>query len=144
MAAERSARRAGARTLLIDDRFAGTTCASVGCMPSKLLIAAAGAAHAVRQAEVFGVRAKVVEIDGRVVMARVRHERDAFVAGVNIELARLPEGVMLHGRACFVDQTTLELTDGRRIAAPGDCHRDRRGTCCPSHLRRRPRSGPHQ
>jgi len=41
LAAERAARKAGAKTLLIDDRFAGTTCATVGCMPSKLLIAAA-------------------------------------------------------------------------------------------------------
>jgi dihydrolipoamide dehydrogenase len=41
LAAERAARKAGAKTLLIDDLFAGTTCASVGCMPSKLLIAAA-------------------------------------------------------------------------------------------------------
>src|SRR5882762_9642850 len=50
LAAERTARNAGAKTLLIDDRFAGTTCASVGCMPSKLLIAAADAAHGVRRA----------------------------------------------------------------------------------------------
>jgi pyruvate/2-oxoglutarate dehydrogenase complex dihydrolipoamide dehydrogenase (E3) component len=47
LAAERTARKAGAKTLLIDDRFAGTTCASVGCMPSKLLIAAADAAYGV-------------------------------------------------------------------------------------------------
>ena len=36
LAAERSARRNGATTLLIDEGFGGTTCASVGCMPSKL------------------------------------------------------------------------------------------------------------
>jgi len=55
MAAERSARRAGAKTLLIDDGFVGTTCASVGCMPSKLLIAAA---HAAREI------CKAVEVQG--------------------------------------------------------------------------------
>ena len=43
LAAEHEARKAGASTLLIDPRFAGTTCATVGCMPSKLLIAAADA-----------------------------------------------------------------------------------------------------
>jgi pyruvate/2-oxoglutarate dehydrogenase complex dihydrolipoamide dehydrogenase (E3) component len=32
LAAERAARQAGAKTLLIDDRFTGTTCATVGCM----------------------------------------------------------------------------------------------------------------
>jgi dihydrolipoamide dehydrogenase len=30
LAAERTAWKTGAKTLLIDDRFAGTTCASVG------------------------------------------------------------------------------------------------------------------
>ena len=71
LAAERNARRNGARTLLIDETFSGTTCASVGCMPSKLLIAAAHAAHAVRQASVFGIAAEP-RIDGAAVMARVQ------------------------------------------------------------------------
>jgi dihydrolipoamide dehydrogenase len=44
LAAERAARKAGANTLLIGDRFSGPTCTTVGCMPSKLLIAAANAA----------------------------------------------------------------------------------------------------
>jgi len=57
----------------------GTTCALVGCMPSKLLIAAAEAAHAVGQARNFGVHVDgVVRIDGREVMDRVRRERDAL------------------------------------------------------------------
>jgi dihydrolipoamide dehydrogenase len=34
LVAERSARRTGAKTPLIDDGSVGTTCASVGCMPS--------------------------------------------------------------------------------------------------------------
>ena len=41
LAAERADRKAGAETVLIDDRFAGTKRVSVGCMPSKFLIAAA-------------------------------------------------------------------------------------------------------
>ena len=55
LAAERAARKAGAKTLLIDDRFAGTTCATLGCMPSKLLIAAANAAQSVRRASELGI-----------------------------------------------------------------------------------------
>src|SRR5260370_5497025 len=70
LAAERAARKAGAKTLLIDDRFAGTTCASVGCMPSKLLIAAADAAFDARKASMFGIDATPC-VDGRAVMARV-------------------------------------------------------------------------
>ena len=68
LAAERAARKVGAKTILIDDHFAGTTCATVGCMPSKLLIAAAKAAHRVREASIFGIRARPT-IDGRAVTA---------------------------------------------------------------------------
>lgn len=117
LAAERSARGNGAKTLLIDDRFAGTTCASVGCMPSKLLIAAADAAHAVRRAGIFGIGAQDQVIDGVAVMARVRRERDKFVAGVKSSFERLPASVIVEGRARFVDRTTLELEDGRQISA---------------------------
>ena len=47
LAAYRAAKAAGTRALLIEGGPYGTTCARVGCMPSKLLIAPAEAAHAV-------------------------------------------------------------------------------------------------
>lgn len=117
MAAERTARRAGASTLLIDAGFSGTTCASVGCMPSKLLIAAADAAHAVRHAEGFGLKATLNEIDGAAVMNRVRKERDAFVAGVLKDYASLPDGVRIDATARFNGPTSLALSDGRHVDA---------------------------
>ena len=46
LAAYRTVKAAGRRALLIEGGPYGTTCARVGCMPSKLLIAAAEAAHA--------------------------------------------------------------------------------------------------
>lgn len=117
LAAERAARRAGASTVLIDDRFSGTTCASVGCMPSKLLIAAAHAAHAVRTAAIFGVTVPAPTIDGAAVMARVRLERDRFVAGTKASFGHLPDGVAVRATARFVDATTLALDDGRKVHA---------------------------
>ncbi|MGI4881053.1 MAG: dihydrolipoyl dehydrogenase [Janthinobacterium lividum] len=117
LAAERAARKAGASTLLIDDRFAGTTCATVGCMPSKLLIAAAHVAHAVRTAPIFGIGAQEPAIDGVAVMARVRKERDAFVAATIEAIDRIPDGIRQRTRARFVDATTLLLDDGHRIQA---------------------------
>lgn len=116
LAAEREARKAGARTLLIDEKFAGTTCATVGCMPSKLLIAAADAAWSVRHAEAFGIHA-VPEIDGPAVMKRLRAERDRFVAGVKQGMAKLPEGVCIKARASFCGPDRLQLDDGRTVAA---------------------------
>ena len=45
LTAYRTAKAAGASTILIEGGHYGTTCARVGCMPCKLLIAAAEAAH---------------------------------------------------------------------------------------------------
>ncbi|TCP67677.1 dihydrolipoyl dehydrogenase [Sphingomonas sp. PP-CE-1G-424] len=116
LAAERSARRNGATTLLIDEGFGGTTCASVGCMPSKLLIAAGNAMHAVEQASVFGIEASG-KVDGVAVMARVRKERGAFVAGVEKSIDKLPDEVKIKARAKFAGATILSLSDGREVHA---------------------------
>ena len=56
--------------LLIEDGPYGTTCARVGCMPSKLLIAAAEAAHAGAHTAPMGVTYAAPQIDGAAVMAR--------------------------------------------------------------------------
>lgn len=61
--------------VLIEGGAGGTTAARVGCMPSKLLIAAANAAHGVAHAKAFGIDARVHGIDGHEVMDRVRRER---------------------------------------------------------------------
>lgn len=116
LSAERAARRAGAKTLLIDPEFIGTTCANVGCMPSKLLIAAARAAHAASTADVFGVRAAPT-INGAAVMARLRHERDHFAGATREEIEKLPDGIAVQSRARFVAEHSLMLSDGRTIEA---------------------------
>ncbi len=114
--AEKHARDRGVTTRLIDPEFAGTTCAHVGCMPSKLLIAAADAAHAVRDAERFGISA-TPQVDGAAVMRRLRKHRDRFVKGVKEGFARLPDGTCLQGHARFTGPGELELDDGTQIRA---------------------------
>lgn len=116
LAAQNAARKAGADVLLIDPTFSGTTCATVGCMPSKLLITAADAAHAVRQADTFGIRA-TAEVDGPAVMSRVRDLRDRFANGMKEAIADLPEDIRITARARFSGPGTLELDDGRKIDA---------------------------
>ncbi len=116
LVAEKRARDQGASTRLVDVAFAGTTCASVGCMPSKLLIAAADAAQAVRDAAEFGIHA-TPQVDGEAVMQRLRKYRDAFVKGMTDSIARLPAGICLRGRARFIAPGQLELDDGTRINA---------------------------
>ncbi|TGN59766.1 dihydrolipoyl dehydrogenase [Paracoccus liaowanqingii] len=117
IAAERSAREHGARTLLIDPEFRGTLCANTGCMPSKLLIVAARAAHDARRAPVFGVQPGSVQIDGPAVMARLREERDRFVEFTRESFDDLPPDTAITGRARFTGPATLMLEDGRRVEA---------------------------
>ena len=72
LGAWQAARQYHDEVVLIEDGKPGTTCARVGCMPSKLLIAAAESAHQVEDAAGFGIRVGRVDIDDRAVMARVR------------------------------------------------------------------------
>lgn len=119
MSAYRAARAHTADVLLIERGPYGTTCARVGCMPSKLLIAAAEAAHGVADAARFGVHAGPVAIDGRAVMARVRSERDRFVGFVVDAVQGWPAERRLAGDARFIDDHTLQVgptrVNARRI-----------------------------
>ena len=116
--ARREAERHGATALLIEAGPYGTTCARVGCMPSKLLIAAAEAAHAVAGAGRFGVTVPgPARIDGRAVLERVRRERDRFVGFVVESTESVPEGLRLRGRARFVSPTVLDVGGHTRVEA---------------------------
>lgn len=82
LSALREVRRYTEDFLLINDGHWGTTCAAVGCMPSKALIEAANAFHRRHAFEAFGLRgAEGVRADIPAVLARVRELRDGFVKG---------------------------------------------------------------
>ena len=117
MAAYREVAKHSNKVRLIDGGPLGTTCARVGCMPSKLLIAAADAAHEARHGDLFGIRIADVEVDGSAVMARVRNERDRFVGFVNEAINDFPEEHLIRQNAQLIDDHTLELDDGNRITA---------------------------
>ena len=109
MSAYRAALAHTRSVLVIEGGPYGTTCARVGCMPSKLLIAAAEAAHAVAHAGLFGVRTEPPRIDGAAVMQRVRDERDRFVGFVTEAVEQWPAEHRLHGHARFIDEHTLRV-----------------------------------
>ena len=117
LAAERAARHNGASTLLIDPEFIGTTCATVGCMPSKLLIAASKARHNVERASVFGVDVDGVTIHEQKMLGRVRSERDRFARLTREAIERIPDGICITSKAKFIGPDRLILDDGREIAA---------------------------
>ena len=109
MRAYRAARAWTENVVMIEGGEYGTTCARVGCMPSKLLIAAAEAAHAVSQASEFGVKTRDVEIDGVAVMNRVRSERDRFVGFVVQSVEEIPDCHRIRGYARFLDDHRIQV-----------------------------------
>jgi len=111
LSAYRAARATGKHAVLIEGGPYGTTCARVGCMPSKLLISAAEAAHALKVAPGFGVHAGTVRIDGVAVMDRVRRERDRFVGFVVENVDELPAEDKIRGYARFTGPDTLQVDD---------------------------------
>ncbi|MHB8353543.1 MAG: dihydrolipoyl dehydrogenase [Burkholderiales bacterium] len=116
LAAYRAIVATGKSALLIERGPYGTTCARVGCMPSKLLIAAAEAAHGVARWKTFGIHLKgQVQVDGRAVMQRVKRERDRFVGFVLDGVASIPDEHKIVGQARFVDQHTVEVDGEVRI-----------------------------
>ena len=117
MTAYRAAKKAGKSVVLIESGHYGTTCARVGCMPSKLLIAAADAAHSAHEAGNFGVHAENIRIDGTAVMKRVRDERDRFVSFVIDDVASFDDNDKLTGHARFLSDTQLQVDNHTRVDA---------------------------
>lgn len=117
--ARRAVAAAGKRWILIEAGPYGTTCARTGCMPSKLLIAAADAAYRARRAGLFGVQiaSDAIRVDGRAVLDRVRRERDRFVELMTRDIEALPADQRLRGTARFLGPNELQIDDHTRVKA---------------------------
>ena len=109
--AYRAARMHTEKVVLIEGGVYGTTCARVGCMPSKLLIAAAEAAHSIETASKFGVYSSKPTINGHDVMKRVRSERDRFVGFVLESVENIDQNNHFRGHAQFIDNHTIQVED---------------------------------
>ena len=107
----RAAKKHTDNVVLIEGGIYGTTCARVGCMPSKLLIAAAEAAHSVETASGFGVHTSKKIVKGEEVMARVRSERDRFVGFVLEDIENTNDKYHIRKYATFIDNQTLQVGD---------------------------------
>ena len=118
LGAYRAAKAHTNSVVLIEGGPYGTTCARVGCMPSKLLIAAAEAVHHIQQAPGFGVKATgEIEIDGPAVMQRVRSERDRFAGFVVESVDNIPAADKVRGYARFLDDYRVQVDDHAIITA---------------------------
>lgn len=108
LAALREVRKRTDRVLIVNDGPWGTTCARVGCMPSKMLIEAANAYHRRLAFETFGIRGKDgLTVDMPAVLRRVRALRDDFVAGTEKASAVGKQGIS--GRARLQGPNNVEV-----------------------------------
>ncbi len=118
LGAYRAAKAHTKKVVMIEGGPYGTTCARVGCMPSKLLIAAAEAVHHIQKAPGFGVHPEgEIRIDGREVMDRVKRERDRFVGFVLEGVDSIPDEDKIQGYARFIDSHTLIIDDHTEVHA---------------------------
>lgn len=119
MGAFRHARQFTDKVYLVESTVFGTTCARVGCMPSKLLIAAAEARHHALHTAPFGIHLDTASVrtDGREVMARVKAERDRFVGFVLEDVEAWPAERRIMSAAKFIDEHTVEVGGHTRISA---------------------------
>ena len=119
MGAFRNARLHTDNVYLIENNVFGTTCARVGCMPSKLLIAAAEARHHALHTDPFGVHLDKdsIVVNGEEVMQRVKSERDRFVGFVVSDVEEWPADKRIMGTAKFVDEHTVQIDDYTQITA---------------------------
>ncbi len=107
----REVKRAGKSFVLIDSGPLGTTCARVGCMPSKVALHAAELwALRTQQAELGISGTEQLQIDRSVAWQKVRQMRDNF-AGRGAANAQNAAGEhLLMGRARFVSGNQLAVT----------------------------------
>jgi dihydrolipoamide dehydrogenase len=113
LAALREVQKRTENFLLINNGPYGTTCARVGCMPSKALIEAANAFHRRHSFDAFGIRGgTALSIDVPAVLRRVRALRDDFVAGTVRASDDLGER-SLAGRATLLDAQTVAVGNRR-------------------------------
>jgi dihydrolipoamide dehydrogenase len=98
--------------LVVQNGKMGTTCARVGCMPSKVLIQAAEDFHRRKLLEREGIDGgEGLSVDGEEVMEFVRELRDNFVERVHGNNDKRLKDHIIHGQAEFVEPGTLRVGD---------------------------------
>lgn len=111
LGAYRKAKSLGKKALIIEKNDFVTTCASVGCMPSKLLIAASENMHEIMKSRDFGINVKEIQIDQDKLLGRVRSERDRFVGFVKRGAENIASEDKIIGSAYIKDKNTIVVNN---------------------------------
>lgn len=92
--------------LIANDGSWTTTCARVGCMPSKVIISAANRIYDIQNANLVGLNVKA-EINTSQVMQHVRMLRDHFTNATLKDVNSWATEHKISGQAQFVNQNTI-------------------------------------
>jgi dihydrolipoamide dehydrogenase len=114
----REVRHVGRDFLLIDRGPLGTTCARVGCMPSKIALHAGAEWTTSKALAAIGARgAETLSIDLVTTWAKLREQRD-FFASSGPNKARAAAGDrLIEGTARFLEPTLIEVSSPAGLPA---------------------------
>ncbi len=104
----------GAKVALIERHLMGGDCLNYGCVPSKALIRAARAAHAVRQAGRSGILSSEPHIDFAEAMRGIRQKRAQISPHDSAQRFRGLGADVYLGNAKFLSRNAVEV-DGARL-----------------------------
>ena len=96
--------------LIINDGPWDTTCARVGCMPSKVLISTANRMHDIQHADEVGLTVQS-DIDISQAMQHVRNLRDRFTNATLRDVNGWNSAHKINGQAKFINTNTIEVND---------------------------------
>lgn len=96
--------------LIINDGPWDTTCARVGCMPSKVLISTANRVHEMHHLDGLGLSAQV-NIDTSNVMQHVQQLRDRFTRATLKDVDAWKAEHKISGRAEFLNANTIQVNE---------------------------------
>ena len=101
--------------LIINDGSWDTTCARVGCMPSKVLISSANRVHEIHHVDGLGISVNA-DIDTSKVMQHVQQLRDRFTRTTLKDVDSWKAEHKISGRAEFIASDTIQV-NGREYQA---------------------------
>lgn len=112
-------KKAGKKFVLINGGEAGTTCARVGCMPSKAFIQIAEDFHRKHIFNRHGLENhEELRLNLETAMEHVRMMRDTFVDRVTSNSTdNMSDEVFIQQHASFLEPNLLQLEDGRQVRA---------------------------
>lgn len=110
-----AAAREGKKVAIIEPGPMGGTCLNRGCIPSKMLIHAAEIVTTIKEAEKFGVDAKLTGIRFKDLVDRVSHTVDHDAEGIEAAISRNENMTLYKTTAKFTGPKQLKLQSGEEI-----------------------------